>query len=400
MTDSDRSRPGVSRREALRLGAGTAAAGAVGGLAGCSSIPFLGGGGGGGSKRMRTWLVDPGELADRDRYDPVYLDYGALLDAEEELSDGAFDFAEEAYWMRYGGPFDVDIEDANWAMTLGSQSLRVFGASYSRSDIVDHLTNDFDFEEEDDRVSGFSILLGPEERSGVALDGSVILFVNRTEDPRDDLEVLIEAKNGETDLYAEEDEDVGAALDAVDGDHLLLTEAAPTEDVAAMAVAATFDGETTERTAALVFDDEDAVDEELLADAEEDTEWDEMETSTDGRVGLVEGVQDTDEFAFEGITYRPGPVEVVRQWFEAANQGNQERVEQLTHSESELRMQLSFIVEQFDSTDFTIDSVETIETSGEEARVEVTLTDENGDTSTSTVVLRLEDGAWRVLEFE
>jgi hypothetical protein len=395
--DSDRTRRTVSRRSALRIGAGAAAAGIVAGLAGCSSVPLLGGGGGSsGSQAMRDWLVEPGELADRNQYAPVYLDYGALLDVEDELDDGLFNAIEDGYETRYEDPFDVDIEDANWGLRLGTPLFRVFSGSYSRTDAVAHLEDEFDFDEQDDRVGGFSIVLGPEELSGVALDGSVILFVNRTEDPADNLEVLIEAQSGEAEMYAEENEAAGAALDAVDGDHLTLTENGPTDDVEALAVAATFDGETTERTAALVFDDEDAVDEDLLDDVEADTEWDEMETSTDGRVGFVEGVQDTDAFAFEGITYREASAVIARQWFQAANEGNTDRVERLTHSDSELRAQLDLIVSQFDSTEFTIDSVETVGTSGEEARVEVTLTDENGETSTSTIVMRLEDGAWRV----
>lgn len=348
---------------------------------------------------MRDWLVDPGELADRDQYAPVYLDYGALLDVEEELSDGAFDFAAEGYETRYEDLVDVDIEDANWALALGTGRFRVLSANHSRSDVVEHLEDDLDLDEEDERVSGFSIVLGPEELSGVALDGSVILIVTGVADPQDHLEVLIEAQSGEAEMYAEENEAAGAALDAVDGDHLTLTEDGPTDDVEALAVAATFDGETTERTAALVFDDEDAVDEDLLGDVEADTEWDEIETSTDGRVGFVEGVQDTDEFGFEGITYREAPAVIARQWFQAANEGNADRVERLTHSESELQGQLSFIVERFDSTEFTIENVETVETSGEEARVEVTITDEDGETSSNIVVMRLEDGAWRVFAF-
>lgn len=400
MTDSYSSHTELSRRETLRVGAGAAAAGVVGGLAGCSSVPFLGGGGSSGSQAMRDWLVDPGELADRDRYDPVYLDYGALLDAEEELSDGAFEFAEDGYETRYEDVVDVDIEDANWALALGTGRFRVLSANHSRSDVVEHLEDDLDFDEEDERVSGFSVLLGPEETRGVALDGSVILIVSSVGDPEDALEVLIEAQSGEADLYAEEDEDVGAALDAVDGDHLLLTEDGPTDDVEALAVAATLDGETTERTAALVFDDEDAVDEDLLDDIEEDTEWDEMETSTDGRVGFVEGVQDTDEFRFQSITYRDEPSAIARGWFRAAIQDNNDRVERLTHSESALRSQLDLFVDQLSSGGLTIENVETVETNGEEARVEVTLTNEDGQTNSNVVVLRLEDGVWRVYAFE
>jgi len=393
MVDGNSSRR-ISRRTALKLGAGTAAATTLGGLAGCSSLPIIGNGGG---SSMRDWLVDPGEVRDRDTYQATYREFPALADHEDDLSDDVYDSEAERFESRYDSLLDVEMSEANWELLLGGPRTAAFSGSYNRSEVVESY-EELGFDREDQRVGGFTIVTA--QGRAAALDGSLALSVRDTPDPVDSLETFIEAKSGDTDLYPEEEDAVGAVLDAVDGSYLTVSENGPTDAVEAVAVSATFDGETTARTAALAFDDEDEVDEELLGEIEEGTDWDDIDTSTDGRIGLVEGEQDTDEFGFGGITRRGDPADVVRGWLQAGTQGNDDRVEELTHSESPLRDQLDIIVDQLSSQEITIESVETVEVGGDRARVEVTITNEDqGETITSTVELRLEDGAWRLWEF-
>lgn len=397
MTDGNSSRR-LSRRTALKLGAGTAAATTLGGLAGCSSLPIIGGGGG---SSMGDWLVEPGELVDRDTYEATYRNYGALAEHEDELDDEVYASVEADYEAGYGDPLGVDIADADWELQLGGRRTSAFSASYSRNEIVTTIEEDFEFERES-QTSGFVLLAAPNGRTGLAVGGSVVLTVSGVEDVVDGLETFVGAKSGDTDLFPDEEAAVGAALDAVDGDYVTLSEDGPTDAIEAVAVSGTLDGETTSRTAALAFGDEDDVDEDLLDEIEEGTDWDGIETSTDGRIGLVEGEQDTDEFAFGGITRRGDPATVVRQWLAAATRGNDDRVKQLTHSESPLQGRLGIIVDQLSSQDLTVEGVETVDAGDDRARVEVTITYENqgeSTTTTSTVELRPEDGAWRLWEF-
>lgn len=393
MTDGNGSRR-LSRRTALKLGAGTAAASTLGGLAGCSSLPIIGGGGG---SSMRDWLVEPGEIRDRDTYEATYRDFAAIADHEDDLADDVYDPVAETFDSRYGSLLDIEMGEADWELLLGGRRTTAFSGPYNRSAVVEALEG-LGFDREDGRVNGFTLLTA--DARGVALDGSTVLAVRAVPDPAGALETFVGVKSGGADLFPEENDAVAAVLDAVDGDHVTLSEQGPTDAVEAVAVSATLDGETTARTAALAFDDEGDVDEELLGEIEEGTEWDDIETSTDGRLGIVEGEQDTDAFAFGGIGRRGDPATVARQWLRAANQGDEERVRELTHSQGEIQGRLSIIITLYEQTELTIEGVETTEVDGDRARVEATVTnEEQGETSSAVIELRIENGRWRVWGF-
>lgn len=97
-----------------------------------------------------------------------------------------------------------------------------------------------------------------------------------------------------------------------------------------------------------------------------------------------------------------GPSGAAKSWLQAANNGNEDKVEDLTHSDSRLNMVLTQIVASFESQDFSVDSVETTEEGDEEATVEAEVTasaDGESATSTSEMQMKTEDGDWKVLSF-
>lgn len=97
-----------------------------------------------------------------------------------------------------------------------------------------------------------------------------------------------------------------------------------------------------------------------------------------------------------------GPSGAAKSWIKAANSGNEDKVENLTHSESPLNMVLSQLVTSFEEADISVDSVETTDEGEEEATVEATISTSMGGESsseTSEMQMRTEDGSWKVFSF-
>lgn len=90
-----------------------------------------------------------------------------------------------------------------------------------------------------------------------------------------------------------------------------------------------------------------------------------------------------------------GPSGAAKNWIQAANNGNEDKVEDLTHSDSPLNMALSQLVTGFEEADYSIDSVETVDEGDEEATVEATLS-LSGESETNEMQMQTEDGDWKV----
>jgi len=280
----------LSRRSVLRLGAGGVAAATASGLAGCSSIPFLGGGGGGGSSTTQNWAYDPGEVVDQDTYTPRYRSISAIRDAEDELPDQVFENEEVRFEQRYGNPLDVDFDEADWTLRLGRAG--VGSVPHTVEDVVENLEDEFDFDE-DDEVDGYTTVVGPNETRGYAVDGSTVLWV-RARDAVDALEELIATQSGDVDMYVDEDDDFADAITNVDGDVVSASVGGNQEDVVATGSAATFNGETTTAAGAQVFDERDDVDRERFRELA--SEQDDLSVGFSGRVVTFERTIDTDEY--------------------------------------------------------------------------------------------------------
>lgn len=97
-----------------------------------------------------------------------------------------------------------------------------------------------------------------------------------------------------------------------------------------------------------------------------------------------------------------GPSGAAKNWIQAANNGNEDKVEDLTHSDSPLNMVLSELVTTFEEAELSVDSVETTDEGEEEATVEATITTSMGGESSSEtdeMQMQTEDGDWKVLGF-
>jgi hypothetical protein len=280
----------LSRRSALRLGASGLAAATTAGLAGCSSIPFLGGGGGGGSSTVQNWAYDPGEVADQDSYSPEYQSLSAIRNVEDELPNQVVYVAEGRFEQRYGDPLDVDFDEADWILGLGQ--VGVASVPHTVEDVVENLEDEFEFDE-DDEVDGYTTVIGPSETVGYALDGSMVLLV-QARDAVDGLEETIATQSGDVDMYVDEDEDFADAITNVDGDEVRVSLGASQENVVATGTAATFSGSETTTTGAQVFDEQDDVNRERFRELAR--EQDDLSVGFSGRVVTFERTLNTDEY--------------------------------------------------------------------------------------------------------
>jgi len=280
----------LSRRDVLRLGVGGLAAATASGLAGCSSIPFLGGGGGGGSSTVQNWAYDPGEVADQNAYTPEYRSISAIRSVEDELPDSVVDREKRIFAGGYGNPLDLDFDEADWTLSLGRAG--VGSVQHTVEDVVEHLEDEFGFDE-DDEVDGYTTVIGPNETQGYAVDGSTVIWAN-ARDAVDALEELIATQSGDVDMYVDEDEDFADAITNVDGDIVRASVGAARENVVATGTAATFNGDETTATGAQVFAERDDVDRERFRELA--GEQDDLSVSFSGRVVTFERTLGTDEY--------------------------------------------------------------------------------------------------------
>jgi len=282
----------LSRRTVLKTSAGAVAAGVTSGLAGCSAIPGFGDGGSQGSNEIQDWAFEPGEIGNQDSYRARYQNYGSIRDNEDEFDSEYFGGVESQYESRYGDRLDIDFEDADWGIRLGQA--QVLSADHTVEDVVDQLEDEFEYEDDDDDVDGYTTIVGPNERDGYAVDGSTVLHVRVSEDVADALEDLIATQNGDIDMWADEEEDFSEAVTNVSGDVVSAGVGGFSEDVVASGSSATFNGETTKQQFAQVYEEEDDIDKENKRERVSDE--DDASVSFNGRVVVFEGETDTDEY--------------------------------------------------------------------------------------------------------
>lgn len=292
----------LSRRSVLKTSAGAIAAGAMSGLAGCSGIPGLGGGGGSqGSNEIQTWAFDPGEIGEREYRSARYVNYGSHRDNEDAFDEDYYDNIEANYENAVEARLDIDFDEANWQVSLGQFS--VLNANHTVEDVVEFLEDEADFEEEDDDVSGYTTILGPNETTAYAADGSNVLSA-RAQDALDAIEDFIDTQNGEIDMWVDEEEDFADAITNVSGDVVTASLVdSDNTDVVASGISASFNGETTTVQSASVYDEEDDYDREEFQ--EQANEEDEISVSFNGRVVVAEIEQDTDEYGGGGFGPTP-----------------------------------------------------------------------------------------------
>ena len=98
-----------------------------------------------------------------------------------------------------------------------------------------------------------------------------------------------------------------------------------------------------------------------------------------------------------------GPAGTAKSWVKAANNGNEDKVEKLTHSDSPMQGSMGFVLTAYEQADVSINSTNVLENEDDVAIVEMEATakleGEGEQTSTSEMELRTEDGSWRMWAF-
>jgi len=282
----------LSRRAAIKLGAATAGVGAMGGLAGCSSIPFIGGGGG-----YTNWLAEPGVVADDDAYRFSWTDAQQVRNNEDEFDEDVYDSYESFNEERLDQA-GLDYDDVNTFLSF--QTVTVVDASFDRDDVADEL-EDNDYEDDTDH-EGYTIYLGDNEFRAVGVSGSDLIYGRRNSD-NDAVEVVeaaIDTNNGDEDRYVDENDDF-AELTSNLGTGTFTSGGTIDNDSDQVASGRTLsvNGEISSVEAISVFDEADDLDQDDVDDLQEEGEdsndVDNFSATKTGRVLTVSYDVDTDE---------------------------------------------------------------------------------------------------------
>jgi hypothetical protein len=302
-----------TRRDVLR---GGAAGGLIvlGGLAGCSSIPVIGGGAG-----YSQWLYDPGTIGDNDHYGFSYRNDQQIRNNEDTFDSEFYDrqeASEDGFPLDAMG-VDYDSVTSRLNLTFGG----VISGNFNRSDVVDEL-DDNDFDDEEENYSGYAIYQR-DDSVAVGVSGSDAVhiqagFGSPVDDPVDGVETIIDTKTGDEDRYQNENEDMQTLLNRVGGGDVIFArtqdevdDGNPTfgrfEGQVGTGLEATFNGDTTNLTFTVVYDSTDDVDADEVQEFVEDTadsldfietfeDIEDVSSSENGRTAVVTGQIDTDEY--------------------------------------------------------------------------------------------------------
>lgn len=296
------SEDGLSRRGVLRRGAATASAATLASLAGCSSIPFIGGGG------MSNWLYEPGTVGDSDHYQFIEVNLQAVRNNEDNISDETFSFF-ESYEDQFD-PTGVDFDSMNRA--IGFTGVTVLKGSFNNGDISSELEDsDLDFDDSD--YNGYTIYYN--ESNGIAFGvGSSLLRARAAgdEDAEAVAELAIDTNSGNEDRYKSESDAMNKFLNTAGNPTLVsggtqeeVDEGVPEqgrfENQVASGQTTNINGETSNRKFIRVFDSQDDVDTgdfEDWTEAQEDETFDDVDDiniNQQGRAVVVNGTIDTDD---------------------------------------------------------------------------------------------------------
>jgi len=288
----------TTRRRMLQGGAGLLLAG----LAGCGSIPGVQGGGG----SYTNWVYEPGAIGDNEHLSVTVAQIGQIVEHEDELDDGY-----ETFESRVEDQYSVlglDIEDVQQLISLNAG--RVLTGSFDLESIRSDL-EDADYD--DSEYQGYDVFVGPNERTGFALQGNTIVQTRYT-DPESTLEELIDTNRGETDRYVDENDafselvsQLGSGTYLFGGTHeeyeSTNEQSFSFEHQVARGASVTLNGDTANVKRVLVFEDsgdidmddvEDAIDEQSDSNGQF-SDVDDIETSQSGRSVIITGTMDTDE---------------------------------------------------------------------------------------------------------
>lgn len=276
-----------SRRDVLRTGAGVAGTGLVASLAGCSEIPVAGSYFDDGLD-YTEWAYDP-EALNEETISITLMDVTAVLAADEVTDKGGL---RDEITSNYSGELAADDVDA----VLDVGQTEILAGSFDGSEVVDAVElsedgsyEDFDFYADDEA----------EENALVATDGDALLKSNPYElldfGPREELEHLIDTRNGDADRFVDVNDDFERVRDEI-GTEIYLSVSGRTESsaedaaddsIVASGTSAEIDGAETLGRYVLLYKDEDGIDLEKIESEFEETKQEGVELNDISRSGRM-----------------------------------------------------------------------------------------------------------------
>lgn len=282
----------LSRRAAIKLGAATAGVGAMGGLAGCSSIPFIGGGSG-----YTNWLPEPGVIADADSYGFSWTDAQQVRNNEDEFDDDVYDSYESANEDRLDQA-GLDYDDVNTFLSF--QSVTVVDASFNRDDVAGEL-EDNDFDDDTDH-EGYTIYLSNSEFQAVGVSGNDLVYGRRNSenDAVEVVELAIDTNNGDEDRYVDENDDFAELVSNLSSGTFTSGRTIDNDsDQVASGRTVSVNGSTSNVESVTVYDEADDLDQDDVDDLQEEGEdsndVENFSANKNGRVLTVIYDVDTDK---------------------------------------------------------------------------------------------------------
>ncbi|WP_299270030.1 hypothetical protein [Halorientalis sp.] len=288
-----------SRRRALRLGAATASVGAVGGVAGCSAIPFLGGSGK--TLPYNDALFAPGDVSGTDEgYLFTYSDYNLLRENEDSLENGTATYEDDVGSFPFADMgVDFDSTDASLEiLAVGGHATGSFDGGDAGSSLSD---------------SGFSedggyddyTLYSDEERTVGVTDGAVVYATAQEAegyDRRSAIETIVDTKSGDGNRYVDSSDDYSTLDEHVYDDAVIAIGgtgefirffAGSIENVVGWAISGRIEGGDQEIMSAHLFRSESDVNvdevEQWARDSDFSVDATDRSASQDGRVVTVSG---------------------------------------------------------------------------------------------------------------
>lgn len=266
----------IDRRSVLGLVAGTG----VGALAGCSML------GGGSSLSTEDWMPERD-----DEYNVVAADVEAALDADIS-SEGEDRLGQDFFTV----PSEViEVDDVGAFASAGSIGT-VCTYNVEKSELVENLEDLEDGERDaPDAPDGYEAF---GKRRMLYWVGDDYLIAARQGDL---LEQMYDTEQGDEDAYMETD-NMSALSDALDKDDIMVLtpyETGAAESGEGLAYGWSFDDETAAFKLVVMFGDESEAEDADLSSLTEMgplSEYDDVETSADGRFGVVTGSISVDDF--------------------------------------------------------------------------------------------------------
>jgi hypothetical protein len=285
------------RRDVLRA----VAAGGVAGLAGCSSLPLIGGDGGG--SPARDWLFDPTAFTDEVRLSIEFRAPAALDEHRDQLHP---EVAEGRT-----APFYTDAlaaEDTDWALRITDPLLDgpvqfAYGGSFDEDAAREASTAAWTGGEtvDGESIEGYETLSNDEEGHGAYRAGHAVSARPAT---RDEFERLVAGAESGDERLADVDDDVAEFLDELGFDHAVQGGILPGDGDYFDGSGTSYRVDGEETTLRLVRLNDDLTETQFREIGEEVDGLRDLSIDAEGPVRSLTAVADTDRVGLRGQAFK------------------------------------------------------------------------------------------------